>query len=351
MGFEEALRSVAFTLARFATFTSHALILGVLAITLLVLRPAFRGVPFEPWRNGRRRLTARLEGVVQASLVGSAVATLIAIVLQAALVSSAEREDFGLDSVASIASTPFGMWHLVRFPLLVGLTILLGGHVASSALAGAGDDRRGPGRLWWGGWAVLGIGLILTSTMSGHAVVASPLLLAVANDLLHLSAGAIWFTGIVLLAVLLSDAWRDKDELDRLRLLAPVVSRFSKVAMVAVATLAVTGSLNSFLHVGRLDDLGGTSYGLTLVVKIVAFIAIVGLGAVNHFYVRRRFERAAAESRPSSAQRLFRKTVAAELVVGLTIMALTGLLTGLARTKDVPGPRETTPVANVLRKL
>jgi putative copper export protein len=241
-----------------------------------------------------------------------------------------------VDSTAffSAVDTRFGFMYLMRFPLLVGLGVLLISRVREWALAGAGDDRSAPGRGWWVGWLGLSFGLLATSSLAGHASVAQPTTISVLNDMLHLGSGSVWFTGIIVLALVLPDGWRGLQAEDRVGLLAPSVARFSTVAMISIAIVGATGTLNSFLDIGHLGDLVDTGYGRTLFVKIGFYCVILGIGGINHYFVRHRLERAASEGRSDGAQKLFRRTIAAELVVALTIMALTGLLTGLARTRE-----------------
>ena len=333
MAFEETFRTVALTLARTAAFTSHAFLFGAVALLVLVLRPSFVPLNADDWNAGRRRVSARLEGIVQASLTGSAVATLIALALQAALVSEGTGGNVDQDSIFGAMGTRFGQLYVLRFPLLVGLAILLIGRVREWSLAGAGDGAPSPGRGWWVGWAALSGGLLATSTLSGHAAVATPRFVSVMTDLTHLVSGAIWFAGIIVLCLVLPDAWRGKDDVDRLKLLAPTVARFSRVALVVFLVLGVTGVVNSFLHIGSWNDLVDTGYGRTLAAKVLVYGLLLGLGAVNHFVLRRRLEHANDVSDASIARRTFRRTIAAELSLALVVMALTGLLTGLARTR------------------
>ncbi len=190
-------------------------------------------------------------------------------------------------------------------------------------------------RAWWIGWGTLAFGLLATTTLSGHAAVGSPVLLSISNDLLHLVCGATWFTGIIVLALVVPEGWRGRRPEERVRLLAPVVVRFSMVALVTITVLGITGTVNSFLHVGKLRDLVDTTYGLTLFVKIGLYLAVLAVGGVNHFYVRRKLNVAVASGRDDTVRGLFRKTIAIELALALTIIALTGFLTGEARTKEV----------------
>ena len=337
MGALEDLRSVAYTLARFTGFSANAVLFGAVPVLLLVLRPAFAGLTEDQWSRGRRRVGARLEGIVQASLIASATATAIALLLQAVLVAQLNREPLDFHSFSSSLNTTFGQWYLLRFPLLVGLAVLIVGKVRRSALAGAGDGERAPGRAWWVAWAAFGLALLATNSFSGHAAVAQPHAVAVLNDLVHLASGAIWFAGIIVLAIVLPDGWSGAPPAERARLLAPAVTRFSKVALVTIGIVAVTGTVNSFLDVNALGDLIDTGYGRTLALKIGLFLFVLALGGINHFFLRKRLERAERGDSPDAAagaQGMFRRTIAAELAIAIGLMGMTGLLVGQARTKE-----------------
>ena len=334
MPVQDTFQSIAFSATRFTSFTAHAIIFGLVPICILVLRPAFASLNSEEWRDGRRRLAGRLEDLVQACVVASVTATVIGIILQAAILAGREG-DITAELFGSIASTPFGRAYLIRLPLLAGVSVLLLNRVRQSSLGGLGDDDRGPTRAWWAGWTALGAVLLATSSFSGHAAVGNPRALSIGNDIVHLLSGATWFTGIVVLAALLPTAWKKKDEATRRDLLRPVVVRFSNVAVVSIILVAITGTINSLFDVGQLNDLIDEGYGIALSVKLVIFLAILALGGINHFYVRRRLERGAQ----SPVAALFKKTIAFELALGLTIMGVTGVLTGLQKTRESFAPR------------
>lgn len=328
MGFEDTLREVAFGIVRFLSFSSHAVLFGMPLILLIVLRPAFAGLD-ERWDEGRSRLSRRLEGVVRAALVASAVATLIGLLLQAIIVAGLEETDLQRSQFESVAGTTFGQWYMLRFPILAGLYVLLTGQVSRWAL-----DRSRTNRVWWGAWIALALVLLSTSTLTGHAAVSDPLALGIPNDVVHLVAGSVWFSGIVLLAVYLPDGWLGKDESQRLQLLAPVVVRFSLVALTSITIVAVTGTLNSYLNIARFADLFESGYGRSLLLKLALFGVILLMGAVNHFVLRERIRKAEVVGTRSPAHATFRKTIAIELVVAIGIMGATGLLTGQAKTRQ-----------------
>jgi len=334
MEIEQDLLRVSFTLVRFVAFAANALIFGAVPLLILVLRPAFRALDWSTWRTGRAELAARLEGFIRASLVASAVATLLALLLQTSLVALLDEGELGVDTLETVLSTSFGIWSLIRLPVLGALSVLLLQRVQDVCLSGMADSENKPGTAWWILWGALSLTLLATWSFAGHAAVSNPVWAAVTNDIVHLAAGATWFTGIVILAVILPDGWQGKKRRDRLRILSAVVSRFSLLALGSILVLAITGTLNGFFNIETPGDLFDSGYGITLTIKVALFLGIVGLGAVNHLYVRKRLRKAAEDTNSPDPYALFRKTIATELVLGLLVMGSTGLLVGLDRTKE-----------------
>ena len=331
------MREVSLVLVRFSVFASAGLLFGLVPVSLLVLRPAFAGLSSEGWAEGRARVASRLERLVRAALLATAVATAIGLLLQAILVSEFLPGDIGSSSFSSVFGSTFGRWHLLRFPVLAGLAVLLIGRVQGSLLAGTGDSARSPAPAWWVLWGLFAFVLLATSTLSGHAAVARPRGVAVVNDVVHLIAGSTWFAGIVVVGAVLPDAW-SRDNGDRaLDLLAPAVVRFSLVALVAIFVLAATGVVNGFLNIATINDLYDSGYGRSLALKVLLFLGIVTSGGVNHFFLRDRMRRGALVD-AVRARRLFRKTIAAELAIGMLLFGMTAILVGQARTRQTTAP-------------
>ena len=333
MIFEEALQNVAFAVVRLAAFMANGFLFGLPVVLLLVLRPSLRAGADDDLA-AVRRVGIRLEGLVQAALWGSVVASALVVVLQAVVAAGLGDGGFGAENLSAVVDSSFGRWYLLRVPLLAGLVVLLGGKVAALGIgAGADPDASSGRRIWWAAWIFLALALLATSSFSGHASVSSPRALALVNDIVHLAFGAVWFAGIVVLAGVMPDAWRRIERDRRVAFLTPVVVRFSKVALVSIAMVAATGTANSWFNVEAVSDVVESGYGRVLLSKVIIFLGIVVLGALNHFYVRRRLAKAAAEQAPTAVHRLFKKTIAIELALALLILGLTSVLVGSARTR------------------
>jgi copper transport protein len=325
-------------LVRFGAFAANAILFGLVPVLLLVIRPALRGAGGSEWNSARRTVAGRLERLVRGCLVASLVATSLTLVLQAAAVAEFSQADVDASFLTAVLDTPFGMWLGMRLPLLLALSFLLVQRVRQWSVADAGHETPAAGPVWWGTWLLLSAALLATSSFSGHAAAASPKWAAIVCDVVHLAAGATWFTGVVALAAVVPYAAGHREGLEGIRVLAPAVNRFSEVALVSIGIVAVSGTLNSLLHVASFGDLVDSGYGRVLSVKLVVFSVIFAHGGTNHILVRQRLMRAMHGDESPRVQRLFRKTIVAELVGAIAIMALTGLLVGLAPTRNSSAP-------------
>lgn len=343
--FEDSLLNIAFAIVRTGAFVANAFLLGLPVVLLMVVRPSLRQGPGELPTRARRQFGERLEGLVQASLWASAIGSLIAIVLQGIVFADLGGGRFGGDSIMDVLDSSFGKWYLLRLPVLAALGILLVGKVRRLSLNDEVSPRPGP--MWWYTWIALAVGLVATSSFSGHASVSSPLGLALLNDIVHLVSGSVWFGGVVVLAVAVPDVRRSLDPVQRTLFLAPLVVRFSSVALVAIGLSAVTGTFNSLFNLETPSDLVDTGYGGLLAAKILVFLGVIALGAINHFFVRRRLQQAAEKRSPDTINRVFKRTIAAELVMALLIFGMTGVLVGSTR----PRPSAASPTVGISERV
>ena len=90
---------------------------------------------------------------------------------------------------------------------------------------------------------------------------------------------------------------RDEDQLER----ADSVRRFSAIATVALVPVLVTGLLRGMAEVGSPSQIVTTAFGATLLVKVALVLALVALGAVNHYRVVPALSRDAATFAPFAA--------------------------------------------------
>ena len=136
--------------------------------------------------------------------------------------------------------------------------------------------------------------LIGTWTLAGHPAAGFQTPIAMFADLLHISAMTIWLGGLAVLTISLRPAERAAD-------LAAVLPRFSKIAFSCVVVLVATGSYQTWREVGSVDALFRTTFGRVLLVKLVAVITVVGLGALARRWVQQHLVRPAPPAHPPVA--------------------------------------------------
>jgi copper transport protein len=269
-------------------------------------------------------------------------ATLVSIPLQASVAAGVGLGEISGSTVGDVFSTRFGTVALLRLGLLVALALVwpwvrraVGLHPSAPARepvpasVGAAAVARRP--LWP---LVVGIptaaALLLTIGLAGHAGTLSPVALNLTADLVHLLGVAVWLGGLIGLVLLAFPATRGVSETDRVGLLAPVVSRFSDFALVAVAVIVASGVIRGYLEIRSIAELTGSSYGITLMVKLAAFLPLIALGAINNRWTKPRIERAAASGAPSPQLSTLRRLVTVEVVLGIVILGVTAVLVALA---------------------
>lgn len=148
------------------------------------------------------------------------------------------------------------------------------------------------------GWvaAVLGTGLALTWSLSGHAATGFQAGVALPVDVLHLASMGLWLGGLVVV-------WLAKPP-------SAAVARFSQVAFCCVVVLVATGTYQSWRQLGSWAAFLGTGYGRLLVLKIAAVLVIIGAAWFSRRWVR---------SRVGSLRRsVLVETFGAVVVLGLT---------------------------------
>jgi copper transport protein len=122
---------------------------------------------------------------------------------------------------------------------------------------------------WW--QLILIIGLVAVGTASaygGHGATGRWHYLGVFATMLHVSSMAVWLGGLAMLVVSFAEVERAG------------VERFSSIALLAVTTVVVSGTIQGFRQVGSLDGLTSTSYGKLLIWKLIAVAAVLAVAAV-----------------------------------------------------------------------
>lgn len=225
---------------------------------------------------------------------------------------------------------------------------------------------RLPGRALSTVLGVLGLGLLVTTSLLGHAGGYGAFGPEVLTDVAHLAAVSAWLGGLALLVA----AVLRRDPPD----VAPVLTRWSRYATVAVVVLVASGTYAAWREVREWGALTGTTYGQLLLVKTGLVVAMLGLAALGRAQVRRRYGAAPDVSGPGAGMVMvpargeepgtsrprtrtartpaaLRRGVALEAGIAVVVLAVTAVLVGSAPAKDswFPTVQESATVTGGLR--
>jgi putative copper resistance protein D len=296
-------------LTRAIHFAASAATAGVLTFRGFVAEPALRGSP-----EGYAIVQSRLAGLAWAGLVIAIVTGLIWLVLQTMSIADLGwGEAMRSDAIWLVLNeTQFGFVTEVRAALAVLLAgcLVLNGFVPSRWLA-----------------LVAALGLVEAIAWTGHAgsTLGSLADLHLAADVLHLGAASAWIGGLAGLSILFA-VGRRRSSPEWGPLQFDAISRFSILGMISVAALIVSGIVNAWILVGSFRALLVTDYGQLLLLKIAAFAIMVGFAMVNRLWLTPRLALTSnAEANPHALSALRRNTLI-EIVLGLAIFAIVGLL-------------------------
>jgi putative copper resistance protein D len=137
------------------------------------------------------------------------------------------------------------------------------------------------------------------------------------NQTGHLLAAGLWLGGLASLGWLLRQAQRRPVEISSV---CVALQNFSHMGYAAVALIALTGAINTILLVGSLGAMVNTPYGRLLAFKILLFIAMAAVAAINRFRIVPRI------SGHPGALRALRRTVFLEQSLGLAVLAIVSVL-------------------------
>ncbi len=150
-------------------------------------------------------------------------------------------------------------------------------------------------------------------SIAGHALDPGRSPIEVFDDVVHVAAASVWLGGLVALGLALRKAGDH----------ALLLRRFSNIAVVSAAVLAVTGVVRALTELHSVSQLWTTGYGRALVVKTALLAALVGIGWVNRYRLVPRPREAA-----------LRRNIVAELVLFAGLILAVAVLTDLRPGRD-----------------
>jgi putative copper resistance protein D len=189
------------------------------------------------------------------------------------------------------------------------------------------------GRLWASTQTLLGGVALGSLAWGGHGAADEGTAGAVhlGSDIIHLLAAGVWLGALLALAYLL---FRPSHRMSptHIDISHRALASFGFVGTAVVTFLVLTGLVNSWFLIG-IDALGPalhTVYGQLLVAKLLLFVAMLSLAAMNRYRMTPALERAIARSDHGSAVAGLRMTLAVETGSAVAILALVAWLGTLA---------------------
>jgi len=174
--------------------------------------------------------------------------------------------------------------------------------------------------------ALAGLGLICLGSFAftGHGAADEGAggLVHLVSDVMHALAAGVWLGALAGFFLLLarSSAAAEPDRSALVKALAD----FAATGTLVVVVLIVTGLINSGFLVGPagMPKIFASAYGDLLVLKLVLFMVMLGLAARNRFRLTPALRSAEDETAGLKAVRDLRRSVMAEAVAGLAILAV-----------------------------
>ena len=197
-------------------------------------------------------------------------------------------------------------------------------HRAAAAAGEAATDQADEQPVRWVPSAASAFGLgglvmaVLSFGFDGHTVTEGPRAVHALVDVVHVTAGSVWFGGLVGVAIVARLRRRTGGSF------AALMIRFSSVATVAVVAAALAGVLMSLMITDGFGDYTGTDWGRILIVKTVLVAVVAGIGGYNHVVVVPGLE---FDPDDSSLSARARRTVTVEAALLLLVAAVTVFLT------------------------
>nr|WP_225443280.1 copper resistance protein CopC [Lolliginicoccus lacisalsi] len=253
---------------------------------------------------GQQHLARELVGATRITAVAALLASLVSLPVNTIIVAG---PGLSWNALSTVLGSSFGASALLG---IVGLVLILA-----------------PAR---GVLPLLGAALATSAfVLAGHSVTAQPRSLVLASDLLHVVAAAIWLGGLIGLLILLRSGMPVESK-------ARTVARFSTIAAILVALLALSGTAMAWAEIRDWSSLD-TRYGWILLAKVAVVVLVIAVAGYNRWRLLPRIQR-----RSSSAPRQLARTLRIEALGLLIVLALTAALVATPPPRPTVGPHTET---------
>jgi copper transport protein len=313
--------------SRWIALLGLAAVVAIWPVWLFVLRPSYSPV----WQAGPR-LVHRAQRLAAIAFLVALTGDFYALLVQAGDLQNGTFVD-RMQTV--LTDTRYGKLWLIRIGLLVAYS-------AALLIAAWWWPRRRP----WRTTATLLIALALPLPISFDAHASAESVgraSAIATDYVHLLAASIWIGGLFLLIGTLVPSLHDLTPMGRRVVLSRALPRFSTMALTSWGVLIITGAYQAWLEVGNLDGLLHTSYGRTLLIKLIILVPLLALAAFNLIVLTRKIRESQDPESTVTWSRRFRYAVGGEVILVVFVLLVVGRLTSLPPARGVLAT-ETTPI-------
>jgi copper transport protein len=331
--------------ARWIVLLGSAVMLGGAAYVMLIVLPATRRLSDET--------SAQLRRLSRTILITTA---LIAIffVLQGSLLQLLSQADKlgGLDKTDELLKdTRSGHYLIARQGLLLAALV---------SVVFVARLREGVGRIAaLGGLLLSSVGVLLTLSLVSHAAASDGSFWTTSTDFLHLFAASLWIGMLVHIGLSMPRWLDDLRGVPRTLFAAESFRRFSLIAATSVAVLLASGVVSTLVQFTAWSELWDTSYGWSLIAKVVLMLPLLAVAGLNAFVLGRRVEvvglqMAGGAVDDSNAlepverlQRLLANTVRVEAILAAAVLVSVAVLTQLEPPRAEAEAQDLSAPANV----
>ena len=187
--------------------------------------------------------------------------------------------------------------------------------------------------------AMIGFAVVRVSSGIGWTLAAIGILVAVLLPLytgklagkvnaVHILAASTWLGTLLVLSIVgIRGVIRlGTPGITRAELVCDLVNAFSPLALTAATVVALTGLTTAWLHLKRVSALWTSSYGITLIIKLVFVLGVVVMGAWN-------WKRVRLSLGESGSEETIRRSATTELTFGALVLLATSVLVTLPSPK------------------
>lgn len=272
---------------RAGTLVFQSLLLGGVLFVLWVARSSALAAP-----DSIARIRKSSWSLLQFSAIGLAVVQLLYLYVNSAVLMA--TAEIGFDGV-------------------VGANFFISGCIVLTAALMTAVVASGNKNIAKWALPVLAVIVMGASVMTNHAasrLTGRPLLITLSSA--HELATGFWIGGLPFLVLGL---YRAKDTTTQWY----VTERFSRLALICVAFLVLSGTIMSVLYIGSWGAVLGTAYGVMVLAKATMLGALLILGGVNFLLLRNT-------TKEHALPRL-RRLIEAEVGIGITVILTAASLT------------------------